>query len=105
MAESARRYRLLDDDDRFGLHKGDIVVGLPYRLDPGSRTNPDGKIFILYREDDGHEPGCNLYWYTLKRIGGRIHVEWSEGSNKWAPAPKPRSRKKRWQQHAATSRH
>jgi len=50
MSQTAWRYKVLEDDERYGLKQGDIVIGVPYVYDQGHRNNPDGKVTILWRE-------------------------------------------------------
>ena len=59
-----RRYELLKDDPRFGLNKGDILVGETYWLDPD-------KVTIHYRESDGFDPECNQYRDDVRFISER----------------------------------
>ena len=49
------RVKILADDERLGLKKGEIYTAQRYRLDPHE------KITLLAREPDGHDPSCNLY--------------------------------------------
>lgn len=83
MSQTAWRYKVLDDDDRFGLTTGDIVIGVPYVYDPGHRHNPDGKITVLWRDGDNHRPECNQYWYNLRRLRGRVPIEWDDNIKGW----------------------
>lgn len=48
------KVKLLNDDLRFGLKKGDICTAQRYRYDPD-------KYSILSRESDGFDPECNQY--------------------------------------------
>jgi hypothetical protein len=57
------RYRLLEDDTRFGLAAGDVLVCAPYRYD-------GEKLTVLYRESDGFDPQCNVYRPDVRRIRG-----------------------------------
>ena len=57
----AERYRLKGDDERMGLKAGDILVCVPYWLDPE-------KLTVLYREGDGFDPECNVYRYQVERL-------------------------------------
>ncbi len=59
-----RRYTLKDDDPRFGLTAGDVLVCQPYWLDPGM------KLTVLYRERDGFDPQCNVYRADVRRVPG-----------------------------------
>jgi hypothetical protein len=77
------RWQLLKDDDRFGLRKGDVLIGRPYWLDPE-------KITVDYRECDGRDPMCNQYRTDLKWLGpvaplGRAGDDLHEQSD--APSP------------------
>lgn len=59
-----RRYVLKDDDPRFGLAAGDVLVCEPYWLDPGL------KLTVLYREADGFDPSCNVYRREVDKVQG-----------------------------------
>lgn len=48
------RVKLLNDDKRFELKKGEVFSAERYRYDPN-------KITLLQREGDGFEPECNQY--------------------------------------------
>lgn len=98
MSQCAQRYQVLDDDERFGLKQGDIVIGFPYIYNPGHRNNPDGKVTVLWREGDGHRPECNQYWYSLRRLRGRVPIAWDEDLKLWRRSEsrkRPLSRAKR----------
>ncbi len=58
-----RRYVLHDDDPRFALRAGDVLVCKPYRLDPVQLT-------VLYRESDGFDPECNVYRRQVNSVRG-----------------------------------
>lgn len=68
-AHLAKRWVLLDDDLRMGLHKGDVLLCVPYWLDPD-------KLTVIRREADGFDPCCNVY---------RSQVERAEQSGRIAP--------------------
>lgn len=106
MSQKAWRYEVLEDDDRWGLSAGDVLIGFPYAHDPGSRTNPDGKVSILWREGDNHRPGCNQYWYNLRRLRGSVPIEWDAEVKEWRPdsRKRPRSRAKRNRHATAPAR-
>jgi hypothetical protein len=97
VSHTAWRYEVLDDDERFGLKQGDVIVGVPYAFDPGHRRNPDGKVTVLWREGDDYRPGCNQYWYNLLRLSGRVPIAWDAGLKGWRPSSRkrPLSRAKR----------
>ncbi|MET4143890.1 hypothetical protein [Arthrobacter sp. UYCo732] len=105
MSQKAWRYEVLDDDDRWGLRAGDILIGFPYVHDPGSRSNPDGKVSILWREGDNHRPECSQYWYNLRQLRGRVLIEWDPATKEWraGSARRPLSRAKR-HRHASAVR-
>ncbi len=58
-----RRYVLKDDDERFGLSAGDVLVCRPYWLD-------SAKLTVMYRERDGFDPQCNVYRPSVERVRG-----------------------------------
>lgn len=58
------RWVLLADDERFGLHAGDVLVCVPYWLDPGD------KLTVLRRESDGFDPSCNVYRSEVRPFPG-----------------------------------
>jgi len=55
------RWELLADDERFGLRAGDVLICVPYWLDPGD------KLTVLRRESDGFDPSCNVYRSQVRR--------------------------------------
>ena len=59
-----RRYVLNEDEPRFGLTAGDVLVCEPYWLDPGVKGT------VLYRESDLFDPGCNVYWHQVVPVDG-----------------------------------
>lgn len=68
-----RRYVLKDDDARFGLAAGDVLVCEPYWLDPGL------KLTVLYREADRFDPSCNVYRREVDKVrgsAGRVDRVW-----------------------------
>lgn len=60
--ETPRRYRLIEDDPGFGMTAGDILVCVPYWLDPMD------KLTVLHRERDGFNPGCNVYRHMVEMV-------------------------------------
>lgn len=60
-AHLAKRWLLREDDLRFGLRKGDVLLCVPYWLDPD-------KLTVLHRESDGCAPQCNVYRSQVKRL-------------------------------------
>lgn len=64
-----RRYRLLANNERFGLKVGDVLVCRPFWSDPGHSLNPSGKLTVLHREDDQFEPDhCDIPWSQLEEL-------------------------------------
>jgi hypothetical protein len=61
-------WQLGADDPGFHLDKGDIVEGLPVPDDPGSASNPEGRVRILRRLYDNYSPGCTLRWVDLEQL-------------------------------------
>ncbi len=59
MRSSEFYVELREDDERFGLSMGDVLVATSYWLDPG-------KVTILRRLSDGFDPECNQYWPSVK---------------------------------------
>ena len=59
-ASRARRYVLREDDPRMGLSAGDVLLCVPYWLDPD-------KLTVLGREVDGFDPRCNVYRSQVER--------------------------------------
>jgi hypothetical protein len=49
------RVKILSDDERLGIKKGEIYNAERYRYDPYE------KITLLGREPDGYDPSCNQY--------------------------------------------
>ena len=58
-----------EDDPEFGLAAGDILECFPYRYDPGSQYNPEGKLTVVQRVSDGFDPECNVYWIQVETLG------------------------------------
>lgn len=56
------RWELLADDERFGLRAGDVLVCVPYWLDPAC------KLTVLRRESDGYDPSCNVYRHEVRAL-------------------------------------
>lgn len=96
MRKRAHRYRLLVPAPR--LEVGDVVLGWPYVLNPGSDSNPGGKVTIVLREVDQHSCVLNLFWSDLHRLPGSAELHLSADTGNWVIAErrKPSSRKKRW---------
>lgn len=59
---SERRYRLKEDDERFGLKSGDVLICIPYFYEH------DEKLSVIRRESDGFDPDCNVYRAQVERI-------------------------------------
>lgn len=53
------RMELLEEDARFGLSAGDILICQHYWLDPQ-------KVTVVRRERDGFDPECNQYKTDVK---------------------------------------
>lgn len=64
-------FLLKDDDERFKLKAGDILVGSPYQYDPG-------KTSIAFRVSDGFRPECNQYNSSIRPLTAveADHVMW-----------------------------
>jgi hypothetical protein len=54
-------YAMKDDDERFGMKKGDIFIGAQYDMDPE-------KISVGFRVSDGFDPGCNQYRSSVRKL-------------------------------------
>ena len=52
---------MLEDDKRFKLKKGDVLVAIESSYD-------DEKVTIEYRQSDGFDPMCAQYKNSVKRI-------------------------------------
>lgn len=59
------RYELLHEDERFGLHKGDVVI-----CEPMHPAWADEKVAVIRRESDGFEPGCSQYRSSIRHLSG-----------------------------------
>jgi hypothetical protein len=59
------RYELLDDDPRFGLSAGDILICAPMHW----AWAPE-KVAVIRRESDGYEPGCSQYRVSVRHVSG-----------------------------------
>lgn len=55
------KVKLLIDDPRFNLFKGDILEVKPYSLD-------SDKVVVIKRISDGLEPGCTQYQKDTEKI-------------------------------------
>jgi hypothetical protein len=64
-AAEPSRYRLLVDDERFGLTAGDILICAPMHW----AWAPE-KVAVLRRESDGYEPGCSQYREDVEHVSG-----------------------------------
>lgn len=61
------RYELLDDDPRFGLKKGDILICERMHW-AWSRE----KIAVVQRESDGYDPSCSVYRNMVRHVSGPV---------------------------------
>jgi len=98
----ARRYEIVRHavTEAHGLAAGDIYVGFPYFLDPGSKANPEGKVTLLYREADGAPADASEYWNLLRELPGRVRIEFDKDTTSWRAASRqsrPTPRAKRFQ--------
>ena len=59
------RYELLFEDERFGLHKGDVLI-----CEPMHWAWAPEKVAVVRRESDGYEPGCSQYRHDVKHLSG-----------------------------------
>jgi hypothetical protein len=59
------RYELLNDDPRFGLSKGDILI-----CEPMHWAWAPEKVAVIRRETDGYEPGCSQYRQNVRHVSG-----------------------------------
>lgn len=92
----ARRYEVT----RRGESAGQVYVGFPHFLDPGSKTNPAGAVTLLYRESDGTRADQTERWGFLRELPGRVRIEFDHVSRSWraaGPRSKPAARAKRFQ--------
>lgn len=101
-AQIGRRYEILRHPaaDARDLAAGDVYVGFPYFLDPGSKNNPEGKVTLLYRETDGATADTFEYWNLLRELSGRVRIEFDPDTKSWRAAglrSKPTPRAKRFQ--------
>jgi hypothetical protein len=83
-----------------GEDPGDVYIGVPYFLDPGSKDNPDGRITLLYREGDGARADSEEPWNQLRQIPGRVRIEFDTSVQSWVaagPRSRPTARAKRFQ--------
>ena len=54
-------FYLKEDDERFKLKEGDILLGCPYQYD-------NGKTSIAFRISDGYRPECNQYNSSIRPL-------------------------------------
>lgn len=83
-----------------GQDPGDVYIGVPYFLDPGSKDNPDGKVTLLYREEDGSRADAEEPWAQLRQIPGRVRIQFDTSAQAWVaagPKSRPTARAKRFQ--------
>ena len=59
------RYTLMVEDDRFGLHKGDVLI-----CEPMHWAWANEKIAVVRRESDGYDPGCSVYREMVQHLSG-----------------------------------
>jgi hypothetical protein len=64
-ADDPSRYELLNDDPRFGLKAGDILICGRMHAAWSSE-----KVAVLRRESDGFEPGCSQYRSDVRHLSG-----------------------------------
>lgn len=57
------RYRLVGDDERFGLKDGDILL-----CQEMNWAWADEKVAVVRRESDGYVPGCSQYRHSVEFI-------------------------------------
>lgn len=57
------RYELLEDDKRFKLKKGDILICGPMHW----AWAPE-KLAVIKRESDGYDPGCSVYRCQVRKV-------------------------------------
>jgi hypothetical protein len=101
-AQLARRYEVIRHTvaEAHGLAAGDVYVGHPYFLDPGSKANPEGKITLLYRDSDGARADTTEYWNLMRELPGRVRIAFDPAAQVWVaagPRSKPLARTKRFQ--------
>ena len=101
-AQLARRYEIIKHPvaEGHGLAAGDVYVGFPYFLDPGSKANPEGKVTLLYREGDGARADTFESWNLLRELPGRVRIGFDASAQVWVaagPRSKPLARAKRFQ--------
>jgi hypothetical protein len=101
-AQMARRYEIIRHPvtEAHGLTAGDVYIGFPYFLDPGSKANPEGKVTLLYREADGAAADTNEYWNLLRELPGRVRIAFDQDFKAWkaaGPRSRPTARAKRFQ--------
>lgn len=65
MKPDESRYELLEDDPRFGLTKGDVLI-----CEPMHWAWADEKIAVVRRERDGFDPLCSVYRSTVRHLSG-----------------------------------
>lgn len=53
-------FELREDDPRFNLSKGDLLMCVDYPL--------DAKVTVLRRLSDGYDPGCNQYIAAVRFV-------------------------------------
>jgi hypothetical protein len=58
-------YRLKEDDPRFGLQAGDVLVCEPMHWAWASE-----KIAVKHRQRDGYDPGCSQYRHQVEYVSG-----------------------------------
>lgn len=59
------RYELLQDDPRFELSKGDILICKPMHW-----AWANEKVAVIRRESDGFDPGCSQYRSDVRHVSG-----------------------------------
>ena len=55
----ASLWTLINDDPRFNLQSGDVLVCVPYEYDPA-------KLIVITRLSDGYRPECTVYRYEVR---------------------------------------
>lgn len=65
MSTNESRYELLNDDPRFELSKGDVLICQPMHY-----AWANEKVAVVRRESDGYEPECSQYRNNVRHLSG-----------------------------------
>lgn len=67
---AAKAYMLTEDDERFAMRAGDVLLCIPYLPDPV-------KLTVICRISDGYDPECNVYLSQVQPMSDSGLADWA----------------------------